>query len=385
MQGDNLRNAGRFVSVPGASRRQVDPLTLADYEARAREVMPEVYWELIYHGSADEVSTRRIRPAFDSILLKPKALRDVSTIDVSTTLLGQPVSFPVGAACPGHKHYSQPDGELVAARAVRSTGALYITPHVASFTSDPVEVVAAETRGGPLWFQLYLLTDRGARRAAVERAEAAGCSAIVVTVSAPIVDWHAKLARDRDVRNKMHLFDEQFHPEMNRRRARGFKFDKSSTWATIESLAAETSLPIVVKGLVNPRDARLAEQSGARAIVVSTHAARLMDGPITTIEALPYMVDAVDTCEVYLDGGVRKGTDVLKAVALGARACLIGKPLLYGLGVGGEQGVRHTFEILRRELEAAMQVCGVASLSEAGRDIVARPELERFARAGAAT
>jgi 4-hydroxymandelate oxidase len=354
-------------------------LTLADYEARAREVMPEVYWELIYHGSGDEVSTRRIRPAFDSILLKPQALRDVSEIDTSTTVLGEKVSFPVGAACPGHKHYSQPDGEIAAARATRSAGALYITPHVASFTSDPVEVVAAETSGGPLWFQLYLLTDQGVRREAVERAEATGCSALVVTVSAPIVDWHAKLARDRDVRNKMHLFDEQFHPEMNRRRARGFKFDKSSTWATIESLASSTSLPIVVKGLVSPQDARLAEQSGARGIVVSTHAARLMDGPITTIEALPYMVDAVDSCEVYLDGGIRRGADVLKAIALGAKACLIGKPLLYALGVDGERGIAHTFEILRHELETAMRLCGVKSLDEVGRGLLARPELARFA------
>ena len=354
-------------------------LTLADFEERAGEIMPRVVWEQIVHGSMDEISTQRIRPAFDAILLRPRALSGVTDVDLSTTALGNPIAFPFGASAPGQKHHAHPDGERATARAATGLRTIYIAPHVALYTTSTIEdIAAAASGGGPFWFQAYILTDRGLTEDAVRRAEAAGCSAIVVTVSAPIVDMHAVVARDRDVRNRMELYGAQFDLGASRaaRLSSGFVFDRTATWADIEWVASLTSLPVIVKGVVRADDARLARSHGAAAIVVSTHAARLFDGPITTIEALPGVVAEVgDECEVYVDGGIRRGTDILKALALGARACLIGKPLFYGLAVDGEVGVRRVFGVLRREFELAMRLCGVRSIAEIDESLVARPEL----------
>jgi isopentenyl diphosphate isomerase/L-lactate dehydrogenase-like FMN-dependent dehydrogenase len=358
-----------------------DLLNLFDYEARAREIMPRTIWNQVYYGAYDEVSTRRIRPAFESILLRPKMLRNVADRDTSTTVLGQRISVPVMPAPPGHHQKGHPDGELATARAAASVGTGMLLSHYSNYSME--EVAAASD--GFKWFQLYVFPDRDYTRETIQRAEDAGYSAIVLTVSAPASGMAAS-GRDRDTRTRIIAQDMMQGNLMytgpdgvERAMHKESRFDASITWDILDWIRSVTSLPVVVKGICSPEDGRLAAENGAAGVVVSTHAARLFDGPITTIEALPYLVDAVaGRCEVYLDGGVRRGIDVLKALALGARACMIGKPLFYALAVDGENGVRHILEILRDELDFAMAMCGARTVDDIDRSLVSRPTLVPF-------
>ena len=349
-------------------------LNLFDYEARACEIMPKPVLDMVRHGSFDEVTARRIRPAFDSVLLRPRMLRNVMNRELSTTVLGQKISFPVMSASPGRGQYADPDGEFATARAAAAVGTVMVRSH---FSKHGLEDMA-ESANGPRWFQLYVYPDRELTKECIQRAEAAGYSAVVLTVGAP--------PAQEDTRNN--LVDLEVTPEnpVRRNPDGGLRpvpeladFDPSITWSILEWIRAVTSLPIVVKGVMSPHDARLAVENGALGVMVSNPAARPFDGPITAIEALSYVVDAVGgRCEVYLDGGVRRGIDVLKALALGARACLIGTPLCYALAVDGEKGVRHIFEILKNELDLAMAMCGTRTIDDIDRSLVTRPELGAF-------
>ncbi len=350
-------------------------LNLFDYEARACEIMPKSVLDMVQRGAVDEVTTRRIRPAFDSILLRPRMLRNVANRELSTTVLGQKISFPVMSASPGRHQYADPDGELATVRAAAAVGTVMVRSHFSDYSLEEM----AEAAKGPRWFQLYVYPDREFTKECIQRAEAAGYSAIVLTFGAPS-------GAQADTRNN--FVDPEMTPgNLVQRNPDGrlrpvpalADVDLSMTWSILEWIRAVTSLPIVVKGIMSPHDARLAVENGAAGVIVSNHAARPFDGPITTIEALPYVVDAVGgRCEVYLDGGVRRGIDVLKALALGARACLIGTPLFYALAVDGENGMRHIFEILKNELDLAMAMCGARTIDDIDPSLVTRPELAAF-------
>ena len=359
-----------------------DLLNLFDYQERAREVMPGSVWDMVYHGAGDEVTTRRIRPAFDSVLIRPKMLRDVSNRDLSTTVLGQKISFPVMPAPPGQHQYGHPDGELATARAAAAVGTVMVLSHFSNYSLE--EVAAAGN--GPRWFQLYVFPDREFTRDSIKRAEDAGYSAIVLTVSAPSGPQEAYTAREVERRNGF-VYPTMMQGNLMVTQSDGTtalmnkmaRFDNSINWSILDWIRSVTSLPIVVKGISTTEDASLCVENGAAGVVVSNHAARLFDGPLTTIEALPEVVDAVaGRCEVYLDGGVRRGIDVLKCLAIGARAVLVGKPLFYALAVDGENGVKDILQMLQRELDFAMAMSGVRTISDIDRSLVTWPELTHF-------
>ena len=365
-----------------------DLLNLFDYESRARRVMPGIVFERTDGGAFDEVTFRRIRPALDSILLRPRVLRGVEERDTGTTVLGQRISMPVLAAPEGGHRSVHPEGELASARAVAGAGTIMILAHMANHS---LEQVAAECEG-PRWFQLYVFPDREFVRECVQRAEEAGYLAIVVTVDYPAERFrdlrpegdYADFAKEINVRRRFHSTPlgspnaMRLEPD-GVRRLNTQRFDPALTWATIDWIRSITSLPVVLKGVLTGEDARLSLEHGVAGVIVSNHAARLVDGMITSIEALPEVVDAVEgRCEVLIDGGFRRGIDVLKALALGAKAVCIGRPMYYGLSVGGEQAVRHSFEILRGELDHAMAMCGVRTVDDIDRSLVTWPGLAPF-------
>jgi 4-hydroxymandelate oxidase len=265
------------------------------------------------------------------------------------------------------------EGEIATARAAKKMGTLFI---LSSFSNTAMEKVFSAA-APPKWFQLYVYKDREITKALVQRAEAAGVEAIVLTVDAPGLG-----TRERDMRNKFRLPDglavENLTPlgkgTMPMVEGSGLaayvheNFKSDLGFDDLDSLCGCTKLPVVVKGVCRGDDARRAAEHGAKAVVVSNHGGRQLDTAPATCEMLPQVVEAVgDRCEVYVDGGIRRGSDVLKAIALGARAVLVGRPILWGLAVNGEQGAMHVLEILRRELDEAMLLCGCTRLSEIGR------------------
>ncbi|MCP4805537.1 MAG: alpha-hydroxy-acid oxidizing protein [Proteobacteria bacterium] len=324
-------------------------------------------------GSRDERTLARNEQAWSEIELWPRVMVDVSKRTLETTVLGQRIDAPILVAPTAFHGLAHADAELGTARAARGT-----VMCLSTLSNTAVERVVA-TVGGPVWFQLYVYKDRGAARALVERAEAAGCSALVLTVDAPVLG-----VRERDVRNRFtlpkHLSmpnalpDADTLPEVDDS-GLGTWFaqllDESLSWNDLNWLASITSLPIVVKGVVRHDDARRAQDHGARAIVVSNHGGRQLDGSVPTAVALPHVVDATDL-EVYVDGGIRRGHDVLRALALGARAVLVGRPVLWGLAANGAAGARRALDILRGELDEAMALSGCASVEDVG-DWLIRP------------
>jgi 4-hydroxymandelate oxidase len=351
------------VSEPPA--RPAALLNLFDYETAAAALIGDAEWATITTGAADEITLRRTREAFDSIALIPRVLQDLRRLDLSTTVLGTRVGFPVLAAPAGNHAKAHPDGELATARSVAATESLMVVSAHASF---PIEEIAAAS-DAPLWFQTYLLADAGRTREWARRAEAAGCLAHCVTLDA---QWPSK--RERVLRSRANAASEALGANYDGverdapdRRARGVVIggssrslaDPAATWSDVERFRAESSIPVVVKGVLDATDAVLAIEHGVDGIVVSNHGGRNVDTTIPTIEALPAIVDAVGgRAEVYLDGGIRRGTDVIKALALGARAVLVGRPLFWGLAVGGEAGLIRLLAILREEVESAMAICG---------------------------
>lgn len=342
----------------------VEPLNLFDYEQLAAERLPQMTYDYFASGAHDELTLRENRAAFERIALRPRVLVDVSERDTSTELLGRRHPLPLLVAPMAFAKLAHPDGELAIARAAGDAGVTMTLSTLATATLEDVAGAAA----APLWFQLYVFRDRGVTRSLVERAETAGYEALVVTVDAPLAG-----RRERDARNRFvlpeGLFAENLVSDEQRRLPAGADsglalyvaslFDQSLTWADIEWLRSITRLPVLVKGLLRGGDAALAVEHGAAGVIVSNHGGRQLDTAVAAIDALPEVVAAVDgRAEVLVDGGVRRGTDILKAVALGARAVLAGRPLLWGLAVDGEQGARRVLETLRREFDLAMALCG---------------------------
>ena len=356
-----------------------EPVNLMEYEARARERMDVAAYDYIAGAACDECTLAENRRAFDRLWLRPRMLVDVSRIEMGTSVLGMPISQPILLAPTALNRLAHPEGELAAARAAGAAGTIMVASTVATFTLEEISAVAT----GPLFFQLYICKDRGITRELVDRATDARYRALVLTVDLPYLG-----RRERDVRRAFtipsgmsirnfevadrtlaaaHTLRDATFDEHAR-----YLFDPAVTWDIISWLRSITSLPILVKGVLTPADAHLAIQQGVEGIIVSNHGGRQLDGVEPTIAALPRVAEAVDDrVELLVDGGIRRGTDVLKALALGARAVLIGRAYLYGLAVGGEAGVRHVLELLRAELELAMALSGRASLASIDRALVA--------------
>jgi isopentenyl diphosphate isomerase/L-lactate dehydrogenase-like FMN-dependent dehydrogenase len=352
----------------------MQPINLFDYEALAEQRMAHIPWAWDYYqgGSEDEVTLRANRAAFERLRLRPRMLVDVSACDLRTSVLGIPVSMPVLVAPTAGHGLAHPEAECATARAAQQADTLMA---VGTDSTRSLEEIA-QAGQGPRWFQLYIESRRQAIQL-VRRAEAADYRAVVLTVDAP-----RRGHRERDIRNDIGAQLAAFYPAVGSGNVSPLTESESSqqeepalagtlTWDVLPWLRSITSLPILVKGILTAEDARRALDYGAAGIIVSNHGGRQLDSAVATIEALPEVVEAVaGHCEVYVDGGVRRGTDVLKALALGARAVLIGRPILWGLAVNGEQGVHHVLQLLRAEVELAMALSGCPTLGSITRSLV---------------
>ncbi len=352
-------------------------INLFDFEAAAGERLPPLARDYYASGAHDEITLRENHAAYDRLSLHYRTLVDVSRRDLSTTLLGHRLSMPILVAPTAFQKLAHPDGEMATARAAGKAGTLMV---LSTLSTCSIEEVRAEATG-PTWFQLYVYKDRGASRALIERAEAAGCSALVLTVDAPV--WGR---RERDVRNRFQLPEGLSVKNLMPAGMSAFPgqaagsglaaymaemIDQSLSWKDLDWLCAATKLPVLIKGVVRGDDGARAVSHGASAVIVSNHGGRQLDTAPATIDALPRVVDGVaGRIPVLVDGGIRRGTDVVKALARGAQAVLIGRPVLWGLAAGGEVGVGQVLAILRSELDLAMGLCGCPSLKEVTGDLL---------------
>ena len=340
---------------------QLAQVNVFEYETLAQTHMAPDAWAFYSSGAWDEETLRDNRAAFERIWLRPRVLVDVSTIDMRTTVLGIPVSMPILVAPTALHCLAHPEGECITVQAVGKADTLMIASMDATRTLEDI----AQAASCPLWFQLYMFTPEHTSKI-VRRAEAAGYRALVVTVDA--ARWgrqervlHADFNIPAHLREANYLEDD---PQVE---------NVFGVWETVDWLRSLTSLPILLKGILTAEDARLAVEYGVAGIVVSNHGGRQLDGSPATIDALSEVVAAVQgRCEVYLDGGIRRGTDVLKALALGARAVFVGRPVLWGLAVNGEEGVHHVLELLRSELELAMALSGRPTLDSIDASLLKR-------------
>ena len=345
-------------------------LNIADYARAARTKVPRDVFDYYEGGALDEITLRENVIGWERLKLYYRVLAGVGSRAMTSTVLGQPVSMPILVAPTAFHKLACEQGEIATARAAKAAGTLFI---LSSLSNTAMESVFAEA-ASPRWFQLYIYKDREITLELVKRAEQAGAEAIVLTVDAPGLG-----TRHRDTRNNFQLPEGlvvenlaplgkgQF-PEVKGSGLAAYvreNFKQDIGFNDLEWLCGSTRLPVIVKGVCRGDDARRSAEHGAKAIVVSNHGGRQLDTAPATSEVLPHVIDAVaGRCEVYVDGGIRRGSDVLKAVALGARAVLVGRPVLWGLCVAGEEGVAHVLEILKRELDEAMLLCGCTSLSE---------------------
>ncbi|MEI6440332.1 MAG: L-lactate dehydrogenase [Alphaproteobacteria bacterium] len=377
------------------------PASIQDYRELARHRLPPMFFEYIDGGSYAEVTLRRNLEDFESIALRQRVMRDMSQIDVGIESLGQKWSMPVGLAPVGMAGMYARRGEAQASRAATAAGIPFCLSTVGVCS---VEEVTKASKAP--WFQLYMLKDRGYMRALLERAKAAGCPVLVFTVDLPTPG-----ARYRDVKSGFTgasglsgalntAWQGATHPEWSwdvmlhggphtlgnvqdaipgGQRVNDFlgwiakNFDRSVTWKDMDFVREVWDGPIVIKGVLDAEDARDAVRAGAQGLVVSNHGGRQLDAVKSSIEALPRILEAVgDDLEVYMDGGVRSGLDVLKALALGARACFLGRPWAYALGAGGEAMVSRMLGVIRSELNTAMILTGCADIRRAGKALLDR-------------
>jgi isopentenyl diphosphate isomerase/L-lactate dehydrogenase-like FMN-dependent dehydrogenase len=343
-----------------AAEVAAEPCNVADYERLARERLDPGAFGYYAGGAGDERTLRDNVEAFSRWLLRPRTLVDVSAPTTETTVLGTPVSMPLLVAPVAYQRIAHPDGEPGMARAAAAVGTAMVVSTLA--TATPAEVAEAAP-GAPRWFQLYVFRDPGVTRALIDQADDAGYLAIALTVDAPRLG-----RRERDLRTGFQVPAEITVPSFAAalgHAAAGTpadmfaRMDPSVGWRDLERLCSETRLPILVKGVQTAEDARLACEHGAAGVVVSNHGGRQLDGVPATIDVLPEVVEAVGgRVEVLVDGGVRRGVDVVRALALGARAVLAGRAPLWGLAARGEQGAREVLELLREEIELALVLLG---------------------------
>jgi len=353
------------------------PVNLSDFEAIARERLTPLVYDYYAGAAGDELTLVENVAAWGRHRLRPSSLVDVSELDTTTTVLGQPIAAPILTAPCALNKLAHSDGEIGVARATADAGLIQVLSMQATTTIEDNAASAA----GP-WFQLACLRDREITRALVGRAEAAGYTALCLTVDVPVLG-----RRERDVRNAFKLPAgiamvnlDPYAPQasggsdepsalaafVNR------LWDPRLTWEAVDWLTSISGLPVIAKGVLTAEDARLAVDHGASGIIVSNHGGRQLDGAISTCAALPDVVDAVaGQVDVLVDGGIRRGVDVLRALAMGARAVLIGRPYLWGLATDGEAGVRAVLRMLRTELELAMALVGRPNVRDVDRSLLA--------------
>jgi L-lactate dehydrogenase (cytochrome) len=372
--------------------------SIEDLRVIARSRIPRALFDYIDRGSYDELTWKRNRDDLRALVLRQRVMVDLSGLSTATTILGEPWKFPVGLAPTGLTGFFHRDGEIHAARAAQAAGVPFCLSTMSICSIEDVRAAVAT----PFWFQLYLMRDRGLNEALIARAREAQCPALVVTLDLPL-----QALRRRDPKNGLSVparvtarnaWEILRRPRwltgvlLGRRRTLGNlaaffpkdgiatlsewvggQFNPAITWKDIGWVRERWPGKLVVKGLMDAEDARQALSRGVDAIVVSNHGGRQLDGASSTIAALPAVVDAVGgACEVLVDGGISSGQDVLKALASGARACLIGKAFLYGLAADGEAGVALALEIIRKELEISMALCGVTDANQVGRHVLVR-------------
>ena len=341
-----------------------EPVNVDDFEELARARLDPGAYGYFAGGAGDEHTLRENRAAFTRWQLRPRVLVDVGEVTTTTTVLGSDISFPLLVAPTAFQRLAHPEGELATARAAAAAGTIMCLSTLASVS--PAEL-AAGAPGAPLWFQLYWSQDRGFTKELVQAVAAAGYRALVLTVDFPVAGL-----RERDLRAAFALPDDlplpnlpvplvrqDFHREL------GAIVDPALTWRDLEWLREACPLPLVLKGVLTAEDALLAAEHGAAAVIVSNHGGRQLDGVPATLDVLPEVVEAVgERVEVLFDGGIRRGADVLKALALGARAACSGRAILWGLAAGGEEGVSRVLELLRAEVERGLKLLGCCSPAE---------------------
>jgi 4-hydroxymandelate oxidase len=349
-----------------------EPINLFEFETVAKERLPKEEYDYIAGGATDEISVERNRRAYESWALRPRVLRDVSALDLSTTVLGTKVSLPVLIApCGGHKK-AHPDGEFATYRAATACGTILAVSANASSSFEEL----AQAAKGHLWVQLYPFRDKEMTKDWLKRAKAAGYEAICVTLDS---QWPPK--RERNIRNNYQRTRGINYPIPGAANANaprpagraGEGSDPAATWKDLEWIKSATDLPVVAKGIMTGEDVELCAKAGADAVIVSNHGGRHLDNTLATIEVLSEAVEAAKgTMEIFLDGGIRRGADVVKALALGAKAVFIGRPLFWGLAVGGERGVVRVLEILREEIEITMAKCGRPTIASIDSTVVVK-------------
>jgi len=346
-------------------------VTLEDYRALARAAMPEDVFSYIDSGAGDEVTCRANRSDLDALSLRPLCARDVSAPAIEIQALGSTFAAPIGFSPTAFHRLVHADGEVATARAAKALDAPMI---LSVMSSVPLEVVATASGNKHLWLQLYIFKDRALTRDLVRRAEAAGFKAIVLTLAAP-----APGKRDRHLRSGFTLphdisaanFDRAAHDRVDSPiySALGAELDPSITWRDVEWLRNETRLPVIVKGIMNPSDVPAVLALQLAGLIVSNHGGRQLDTTASTISVLPEIAEAAaGRTHVFVDSGFRRGTDVLKALALGADCVFIGRPVLWALAAGGESGVIAATTLLADELRLALQLAGMARIDELRRD-----------------
>jgi len=358
------------------------PINLFEYEQLAKQRLSRMAFDYYSSGAGDEVTLRDNRAAFERVKLRPRMLVDVSNRNLSTSILGQSLQLPLLLAPMAFQCLAHPDGEVATALAAVNMGVGMILSTLSTKSIEEVAMTCENTSSdAPRWFQLYIHKDRGLTRALVERAYAAGYKALCLTVDAPVLG-----RREKDKRNEfalppgLRLANLANLSGLNIPYQQGEsglftyfaeQLDASVTWGDLEWLQSICPLPLVVKGILRGDDAVRAVECGVKGIIVSNHGGRQLDGAIASLEALVDIVASVDgRAEIIVDGGIRRGVDILKALALGASAVLVGRPVLWGLTVAGLAGVAHVIELLRDELDVAMALCGCARLADIDSSLV---------------
>jgi isopentenyl diphosphate isomerase/L-lactate dehydrogenase-like FMN-dependent dehydrogenase len=351
---------------------EANPLNVWDYERLAAEKLDEASFGYFAGGAGDEHAVRANVEAFDRWRLRPRVLVDVGEVTTATTVLGMELSMPIIAAPVAYQRMAHPEGEVAVAHGAAAAGTIMCLSSFA--TSTPADVGRATESGR--WFQLYWHPDRGVTKQMLEQAREAGFSAVVLTVDLPVLG-----PRERDLRTGFAL-----HPDYRMEvyasalgdlgvvtpAVAATLVDPRLTWRDLEWLHEQAGLPVIAKGILTAEDAVLAAEHGCAAVVVSNHGGRQLDRAVASLDALPEVAEAVgDRVEVLMDGGIRRGTDVAIALALGARAVLVGRPVVWGLAVRGADGVQHVFELLRGELLLALALLGCGSPDAVGRNHVA--------------
>ena len=357
------------------------PINLYEYERLAKDLMPQPEWDFVEGGATDEITINRTREAFDSIMLRPRMLVDVDQRNLTTTVLGEKIDFPVMLCPAGHHNRAHSEGEIATVRAANEMNVGMILSSGSSVVME--DVASASSR--PIWFQQYFYRDQAMTELMAHRAEDSGYSALCVTLDASV-----QSKRERNIRNKYAGraapnydgmgSEEDFSARSTYRpssddapaNVTGLVSPKV-TWKEFDWLASKTDLPLIAKGVMTAEDAKLAVDHGVKAIIVSNHGGRSLDSTFATIEVLPEVAEIVDgKAEIYLDGGIRRGADILKAIALGADAVLIGRPIFWGLAAGGTDGLKHLLGILRDELDSTMGLCGKPDIQSIDRTVVGR-------------